>query len=227
MKNEEVNVVYLVPPGKIQCCVTGHLRDDSPEENVRQRWARSLIEEYGYPRSDLGIEIWITMGRERKRADVVIYRHDAERMQENIVVVVEAKREDVLPSDKKKGIDQLKSYMAACVSCQYGLWVGKERIGFEKIQDAGFEQISDIPRFGSDTLAPPKYDDLKPAHELQSVFRRCHNYIYANAGLQKPRHFTNSLSSSFARRMTRRNQQETFGFVLEPRSVALIVGSGV
>ena len=90
------------------------------------------MEEYGYPKTDIGIEIGITMGRQTKRADLVIYRHDAERIQENITVIVEAKREDVLPSDKDYGIGQLKSYMAASVSCRYGLWVGKERIGFEK-----------------------------------------------------------------------------------------------
>ena len=195
----ESGVVYLIPPGKIRCCVTGNLRDDTPEENVRQRWARSLMEEYDYPKTDLGIEIGITMGRQTKRADLVIYRHDAERTQENIAVIVEAKREDVLPSDQGKGIDQLKSYMAASVSCRYGLWVGKERIGFEKTEDAGFEQIPDVPRFGSDTLEPPTHDDLKSAHELKSVFRRCHNYVYANAGLQKAEAFHEFLKLIFCK----------------------------
>ena len=195
----ESGIVYLIPPGKIRCCVTGNLRKDTPEENVRQRWARSLMEEYGYPKTDLGIEIGITMGRQTKRADLVIYRHDAERIQENIAVIVEAKREDVLPSDKDKGIGQLKSYMAASVSCRYGLWVGKERIGFEKTDDAGFDQIPDVPRFGSDILEPPTHDDLKPAHELKSVFRRCHNYIYTNAGLQKAEAFHEFLKLIFCK----------------------------
>ena len=196
---EETNVTYLVPPGKIRCCVTGHLRDDTPEENVRQRWARSLMEEYEYPKSDLGIEVGITMGRQKKRADVVIYRHDADRIQENITVIVEAKREDVLPSDNEQGIEQLKSYMAAAVSCRFGLWVGKERVGFEKMADAGFEQIPDIPRFGYDTLKPPTHEDLKSAHELKSVFRRCHNFIYANAGLQKAEAFHEFLKLIFCK----------------------------
>ena len=115
-------VVYLIPRGKIRCCVTGNLYKDTPEENVRQRWARSLMDEYGYPQTDLGIEVGIKMGRKTKRADLVIYQHDAERIQENIMIIVEAKREDVLPSDKNEGIDQVKSYMAASMSCRYGLW---------------------------------------------------------------------------------------------------------
>ena len=156
---------------------------------MRQRWARSLMEEYGYPKTDLGMEVGIAMGRQKKRADLVIYRQDAEHKQENIAIILEAKREDVLPSDMHKGIEQLKSYMAASASCRYGLWVGKERIGFEKAEDVGFDHIPDIPRFGSEILQPPTHDDLKPAHELKSVFRRCHNYIYANAGLQKAEAF--------------------------------------
>ena len=212
VKNSESSVVYLVPPGKIRCCVTGHLRDDNPEENVRQRWARSLMEEYGYPKNNLGIEVAIRMGRQKKRADVVIYSHGADRIQENITIIVEAKREDVLPSDKDEGIDQLKSYMAASVSCRFGLWVGKERIGFEKMEDAGFEKIPDIPRFGSDTLKPPTHDDLKPAHELKSVFRRCHNYIYANAGLQKAEAFHEFLKLIFCKTYDEEESTNTLRF---------------
>ena len=199
MKDEGNNVVYLIPPGKIRCCITDHLRNDTPEENVRQRWARSLMEEYGYPKADIGIEVTIAMGRARKQADLVVYRHGAERIQENITLILEAKRDDVLPSDKDKGIDQLKSYMAACVACRYGLWVGKERIGFEKTETAGFEQIPDVPRFGSDTVQLPTHDDLTPTHELNSVFRRCHNYIYANAGLQKAEAFHEFLKLIFCK----------------------------
>ena len=53
--DRDSNVLFLVPPGKIRCFVTGKLRQDTPEENVRQRWARSLVDEYGYKKSDLGL----------------------------------------------------------------------------------------------------------------------------------------------------------------------------
>lgn len=100
-------VHYLVPPGKIRCFITGELRKDTPEENVRQRWARSLVEEYGYPKGDIGVEVVVKMGRARKRADLTVYNHNAPQRQENIAVVIEAKRDDMLPSDDKDGDGQL------------------------------------------------------------------------------------------------------------------------
>ena len=41
-------IVPFILAGKIKCFITGKLRKDTPEENVRQRWARSLVDEYGY-----------------------------------------------------------------------------------------------------------------------------------------------------------------------------------
>ena len=131
------NVTYLVPPGKIRCFVTGDLRADTPEENVRQRWARSLIEEYGYQKSDLGINVSIKMGRATKYVDLVIYETDEPHRQENIHIIVEAKRDDKKPSDQKSGDGQLISYMAACPACQFGLWVGVERRAYQKKDRGG------------------------------------------------------------------------------------------
>lgn len=210
------NVIYLVPPGKIRCYLTGNLRDDTPEEHVRQRWVRSLIEEYGYPKTDIAIEAAIVMGRSRKRADVVIYRHDAPRTQENITVIVEAKRDETLISDRASGEDQLKSYMAACSSCRFGLWVGRERAAFEKT-DHGIDRIHDIPRFGADTFTPPTHDDLVVAHELKSVFRRCHNYIYTNAGLQKAEAFHEFLKLIFCKTYDEEEHSEQLRFYVGPR----------
>jgi len=61
------NIAYLIPPGYIRCFITENLRKDTPEENVRQRWARSLVEEYGYSKDDMGIEVQIKVGTKRKR----------------------------------------------------------------------------------------------------------------------------------------------------------------
>ncbi len=183
------NVVPLIPVGKIRCYVTGQLRPDKPEEHIRQRWARSLIDEYKYGRSDIAIEFRIKMGTAAKRADLVVFKPGGPHRQDTIFIVVEAKRHDVLPKDKSEGVEQLRSYMAACSSCRYGLWVGAEKIAFEKLDDGEIVEVSDIPRNGELEPRPPEYRDLVPAVDLKAALRRCHNYIYVNQGLQKDKAF--------------------------------------
>ena len=182
-------VIPFIPAGKIRCFVTGNLRKDTPEENVRQRWARSLVDEYGYDKADMAVEFSVKMGTKRKRADIVIFKTGGPRRQDTVAVIVEAKREEVSPKDKAEGVEQLKSYMSACSSCQFGLWVGNERLAFEKADEGEIEDAIDIPRFGDTQSQPPKFHELTPATDLKAALRRCHNYIYANQGIQKAEAF--------------------------------------
>ena len=210
-------VSYLIPPGKIRCFITGKLRKDTPEENVRQRWARSLVEEYGYPKEDVGIEVAVKMGRARKRADLAIYTHDSPHLQENIVIVIEVKRDDTLPSDDSDGDGQLISYMAACPACRFGLWVGSERRAYEKPDAGGVDRVPDIPRYGADRPKRPTLNDLVRTHELKSVFRRCHNYIYANAGLQKAEAFHELLKLIFCKTFDEEESGNDLLFGVDPQ----------
>ena len=206
------SVTYLIPPGKILCYITGKLRRDTPEEHVRQRWARSLVEEYGYSKSDIGIEFQIAMGSARPQVDIAIFRPDASHKQENITLIVETKRDDARISDARKGVGQLKSHMAACLSCRFGLWVGQERQAFEKTE-SGFVRVPDIPRFGSDGPEPPTHDSLVETHELSSVFRRCHNYLVANSGLHKDQAFHEFLKLIFCKTYDEEESSELRFFV--------------
>lgn len=193
------NVVQLVPAGKLRCFITTTLRPDKPEEHVRQRWARSLVEEYGYNPADIAVEFPVKMGTARKRADLVIFKTDAPHKQENVSVVVEAKRADVLPRDRTDGVEQLKSYMAACSTCRYGLWVGSEKLAFIKLDEGSIEDAVDIPRAGDTAPRVPQFSDLVPAVDLKATLRRCHNYIYANQGLQKAEAFHELVKLIFAK----------------------------
>jgi len=195
----EVNkIVPLIPPGKVLCFITGVLRKDTPEENVRQRWARALVDDYGYPKSDIGVETSIKMGRATKKCDLTIFRSGQEHKQENVAICIEVKRDDIKPSDAKEGDGQLISYLAACPA-KFGLWVGQEMRGYQKNEDASVEQVADIPRYGDDAPRRPRRTDLRVVHELTSVFRRCHNYIHANGGLQKAEAFHEMLKLIFCK----------------------------
>ena len=97
------DIIFLIPPGYIRCFITGQLRKDTPEENVRQRWARSLVEEYGYPKTDIALEFTIHMGIAKKRADIVVFKPSANCVQDEITIILETKRDDIKASDKAKG----------------------------------------------------------------------------------------------------------------------------
>ena len=71
------------------------------------------------------------IGRSKKRADLAVYTHNKHPRQENIIIIIEAKRDDKLPADDKDGDGQLMSYMAACSACRFGLWIGSERRAYE------------------------------------------------------------------------------------------------
>jgi len=183
-------VLHLIPPGKIKCYITDKLRRETPEEHVRQRWARSLVEDYGYPKADIGLNVAIPMGRARKYADLAVFRPGASHTASEAIIILETKRDDEKPTHGQRGTGQLESYMSASPQCRYGMWVGVERLAFQREPSTGeITRVGDIPRFGDDQPKPPKRTDLKPANELSSVFRRCHNYIYARAGLQPDQSF--------------------------------------
>ena len=122
---------------------------------MRQRWARSLVDEYGYEAEDMAVEFSVKMGTKRKRADIVIFKPGGPRRQDTVTVIVEAKRENTSPKDKDEGVEQLRSYMSACSSCRFGVWVGSEKLAYEKSDEGEIDDTSDIPRCG-DTIANPR-----------------------------------------------------------------------
>lgn len=189
---KSIKIEDAIPPGKIKCFITGKLRKDTPEERVRQEVARALVEEYGYEKKDMDLEFTVKMGRAKKRVDIVIFLHLKPHLQENIYLISEVKREDIKPSDKKEGIGQLGSYVSACPNCKFSLWVGKERLTFETVEIKGERKLThvpDVPKFGETTIPKPVRGSLVPAVSLKQVFKRIHNYIYVNQGLQKDKAF--------------------------------------
>jgi type I restriction enzyme M protein len=196
--------ITLIPPGKLQCVVTGKLRPDTPEEHVRQRIARSLLEDYGYDKADIEIEFTVNLGSKKKRVDIAIFPPRVEHKQENIKIIVECKREDVCPTDRDNGVEELKSYLSACANARFGLWIGSELQVWERlVSDKGevyFAEATDIPRFGYEAPKPITFTELVPAHEeLIGIFKRCHNYIYGNQGLQKEPAFQELLKLIFCK----------------------------
>jgi type I restriction enzyme M protein len=217
--------ILLVPTGKIRCYIhDGVLRADTPEEYVRQRAARSLVEEYGYDRADIHLEFPIKIGSgTKKRVDIAVFPAGQPHKQENIFIIVEAKREDVRPTDRKAGVEQLKSYLAACINARWGLWVGSEMIGIEKETNPTrakinpFLDATDIPIKGETEPKRLEFSELVPATEgLRAIFKRCHNYLHVNGHLGKEKAFFELLKLIFCKIHDERESAGLLDFSITP-----------
>ena len=174
-----------IPPRMLRCCVTGGLRNDSPAEHRRQRWARSLMIEYGYKNKDLGIGVKVHVNGRPKNADLVVYRSGAVHEEPSVQIVLSVNSTSVLPTDRRCGVESLQRMLSALPGCQHGLWIGRERIGLEKLSAGSIVQIADIPGRRHRSGSVPSRDALRPAQDLQASFRRCHDYMHTNSGLHK------------------------------------------
>lgn len=219
--------VAIVPPGKVLDFIDGTLRQDTPEEYVRQEILKSLVREYGYSKKDIRVEFPIKFGSRRVRVDIAVFPpglRAAEQTQGSAWMLVECKSEKVRPSMKKDGVEQLLSYMAACPNAQVGMWTNGEDLAayaFE-VESAGTRvsvEIPDIPRFGDAAEAgTPQFDQLRPAasDSLLFAFRRAHSYIAGNQGMQKPEAFWELLKLIFCKIQDER-QSKTPQFFATPK----------
>ncbi len=193
----------IIPKGKIRCFLTGIDRKETPEEIVRQSWLQKLIDEYGYSKDQLEVEYTIKSGSSKQRIDIAIFYPEKKHTQENIYIIVETKREEIKVNDRDQGIDQLQSYLSACPNSKFGMWIGFEKQAFEVAIEDGLRKckpINDIPLFGGQNLDKFTFDLLlEPVEGLRMIFRRCHNYIYMNQGLQKEHAFREFLKIIFCK----------------------------
>lgn len=204
-----MNRIATIPDGKILDYIDGKLRNDTPEEYVRQTIERRLVEEHRYPVNQIAVEFTLKNGSRRPRADIVIFGRDSDRVQSAIRIIVECKKSTINPSATKDGIEQLKSYMSLCVNCEWGMWTNSvQRFVFHKVEDRStgerfFEEYNDIPSAEGNIaeIDRPTRNNLKNAVDdnLLFVFRTCHDYIYANDGLHKDKAFFEFLKIIFCK----------------------------
>ncbi len=154
-------------------------RPNTPEERIRQKWGQILHCEFGYPKMLLAFERHINIGREKKRADIVVYATPEARAAEdqgNILLIAEIKA----PTEKVND-GQLASYLSAS-SAQGGFWTNGDTIEyFRKIRSGGeISRWIGIPKYQQAWDAIGKYQksDLIPPVDLKLTFRRCHNAMY-------------------------------------------------
>ena len=122
----------------IKCAVRKKEIRLTPEETVRQLYLEILINDYQYPADRIELEYAVTFGREKKRADIVIFDKDNTTAP---YIIVEMKKPKL-----KDGKEQLKSYCNA-TGAPIGVWTNGDSISFYHRRDPNyFEDIPNIPK---------------------------------------------------------------------------------
>ncbi|MBC6714206.1 N-6 DNA methylase [Treponema sp. Marseille-Q3903] len=204
--------IIIIPEGKIRDYVDGTIRNETPEEYVRQTVEKRLVNEHKYAKERIAIEYSIQMGSGRKRADIVIFpdgtTEDEKKDQQRVSLIIECKKEAIKPTDKDNGTEQLKTYMSSCSNCEWGMWTnGLHKTVFRKtIDEKGmfvWDEYNDIPSAdgSADENERPNRNTLKKAFDdnLLFTFRTCHNIIYVYEGLQKQPAFFEFLKVIFCK----------------------------
>ena len=108
-----------------------------PDEVVRQLYADRLINHYGYPHKRLTFEHSFNLGRQKKKADIVIFDKDKPDTE---FMIIELKRPKLLD-----GKNQLRSYCNA-TGAPIGVWTNGQQISRYHRKDPNyFEELPDIP----------------------------------------------------------------------------------
>ncbi|HOD87784.1 MAG TPA: N-6 DNA methylase [Bacteroidales bacterium] len=142
IKELEENIIIRESRNKIEpyinCIVRKKEIKLTPEEVIRQLYVMVLTQDLAYPISRIELEYAVTFGREKKRADIVIF----DKIQKTTpYIIVELKKPKL-----KEGKEQLKSYCNA-TGAPIGIWSNGESISYYHRKDPNyFEDIPNIPR---------------------------------------------------------------------------------
>jgi type I restriction enzyme M protein len=170
----------------IQCSVRKKSIKLTPEEVIRQLYLQVLISEYNYPVERMELEYVVSFGREKKRADIVVFD---KKQTTSPYIMVELKKPKL-----KDGKEQLKSYCNA-TGAPIGVWTNGDSISYYHRKDPNFfEDLPAIPKASeklSDILSERWYiKDLIEKDKLvterksfKDLILEMEDEVLANAGV--------------------------------------------
>lgn len=178
----------------------------NPEEKVQAEAFLRLVLEYGYPAENIEQFKTVTMGADKREADIIVY-DDANWTKPKIIV--ECKKQEVSQQEFNQAINQAFSYANALAGTIKYLWVFSEVLSevfrFDKENDLR-EPLTDLPHYGSDSVAPytfvkgggkrdyidekgkkqvQEFKDIKQVteEELTRRFKQAHDALWAGGQL--------------------------------------------
>jgi len=174
---------------------------NNPEEKVQAEAFLKLVLQYGYNPERIKMYESVTMGSEKKEADIIVYNDDDF---EEPHILVECKKEEVSEQEFLQAIEQAYSYAYALPNEVKYVWVTSgakdEYFAVDKKKNTRTTE-PDIPGFGVKKLASYKYVyeaaelkqeegkqkffDLKVVEEkvLTQRFKQAHDALWAGGQL--------------------------------------------
>ena len=159
----------------------------TPEEiEAVQVFSKMLVDDYGYPKALIQthpqwrVKIRPSDTKKEYPVDIAVFG-DKKHTDNNVEIIIECKKKN-----RKDGKTQLQNYLLFS-KARVGVWFnGHQKLFLKKTETSGkviFEEIPNIPKHGErvEDIGLYKRKDLKPAHNLKSVFRTIRNYLAANA----------------------------------------------
>ncbi len=176
-------------PGQVVDFVSGRTVPATSEEvEAVQVFARRLVEDYDYPKSNLQTRPQWRVRRspsDEARSvpvDIAVFR-SSQHVEDDLHIVVECKK-----PTRKDGIHQLKLYLDMSAA-EIGVWFnGKEHAYLRKVHQRGgtrtYEEIPNIPRYQErvEDIGLYKRRQLKKPSNLKAVFRDIRHHL---AGMAK------------------------------------------
>lgn len=209
---------------------TGKEVKNNPEEAYRQLFEHILIDDLGYPKSHIDIEVVLQRGANRnaEEVDIVVYNSSVHR-QENAYIIIE------IETPKKKYDLQAFSY-ATATTAPYCVWFA----GFEKNSEGpfyfyrdlatdprNFMPIPTLPRYGEtqETIGQYKKQDLKPAKALKLLFSRMYYKLYGNGPIKREENIAvEVIKMLFCKIMDEISPDELCEFRATPSELASVEG---
>lgn len=179
---------YFVP-----CAIRGKAVKLTPEEAVRQLYIKRLVNEYGYSAEQMEAEYPVKMGRDVKRADIVVF---TDKTKTKPYIIVELKAPSVTITKEEMG--QLSSYCQVLGASLGILCNGRDTQNFyynredKKHKTLALEKITYLPKAAEDIRAvfDRRYTirDLIEHDELQTktlkqIILDFEDVVLANSGV--------------------------------------------
>lgn len=198
-----------IPEGKIQDYITGSFLKDSEQEQIRQNFERTLVEEYNYSNSDIGLDekIKVYDGSKKKTRKVPLVVYHPDKQEKEIYILIQIASPKSEPSAKNNGTTELEQWLVETPSAEFACWSnGIITVYFQKKKlkfDVDVFAVNDFPRKGEDANSIYTVDRSRlrvaTGNNLLFAFKRCHDYIHANQGGSKEQIFWEFLKILFAK----------------------------